>query len=842
MDDVGKWLQRDVNCLKDPQRSVRKRSLEKLSHVSDLVRKFGQDALVCFMQSHMFQPLVECIADPIEKCRELSILTCKEYAKVGAMQGDGREKALIIAIHARIGKSPFVETSEELRLMLLELLQLVLQASDIATLENCIGDVMEVLAKTAADPFPDAKRVCCDTVLVVAQKWPIQVKMHLATLVKPLTLNLGHQHAKVRQCTLQALEAIVPCGSTTLPELMKDILLPNLSRVVFDRSAAVRKQLVQTIATWYARITELREFEASLLPLQLSGLTDDSLEVQEFTMQKLNELCLIWAADELNKVNDSSEDEAMSVIVPLASVPFQSRPPKGARLQCQRLLAKVIPSLLEQCSDWTVQTREKSTSILRIVLLLAEDNVNLHVPAILTAMAKTCRDDEAVVVNSVTACMGIVGQFADPELLFATLLPLAAGRLAGQDTSHHRTNGLVLLSMSIAGMPQTKILPHMDRITEALADNGLREADVPELQEKLALVTTTIVSTGYPLLSSHDVWSFRLFWILSQVMAATPEDSVAFETAAQGLEYLAQAHNVVLEGLYIKCLPLLLQSIQPANWTKATPNRILFDSVARRGGRACANNMHAIVPILITHLDPSKEPDVRLAFLALLETMLGNTLMYKAFEPFASKLLINGITPNIVWQAGKVAATIRKVAMACMYTLLRQGLATRACLFEAAPHMLPVLKAALDDTDAKTRQLVCLAFQFLFVALPDALGGMTNYNITVNVAVIVEPVSQLYHELLKRLDDSNDLVRKAACATYVMFLRAAPPSHFQGTIIDYTMDALFVHLDDTDSEIQAAVFEVLKETKRIDAIRLASKARDNRNRMRNPMYIDQLLQ
>lgn len=65
---------------------------------------------------------------------------------------------------------------------------------------------------------------------------------------------------------------------------------------------------------------------------------------------------------------------------------------------------------------------------------------------------------------------------------------------------------------------------------------------------------------------------------------------------------------------------------------------------------------------------------------------------------------------------------------------------------------------------------------------------------------------QLYAEILKRLDDSNDTVRKAACQTFSMFLRAAPKEHFQGTIIDYSLDCLFVHLDDSDAGIQVGVY------------------------------------
>ena len=65
-----------------------------------------------------------------------------------------------------------------------------------------------------------------------------------------------------------------------------------------------------------------------------------------------------------------------------------------------------------------------------------------------------------------------------------------------------------------------------------------------------------------------------------------------------------------------------------------------------------------------------------------------------------------------------------------------------------------------------------------------------------------EPVHQLYSEILKRLDDSNDTVRKAACQTFSTFLKAAPKRHFQGPIINYTLDCLFVHLDDPEPDIQ----------------------------------------
>ncbi|RHY96851.1 hypothetical protein DYB37_004377 [Aphanomyces astaci] len=639
--EVGKWLQRDVNCLSDPQRMVRKKSLEKLSQVSDLVAKFGQDHLLQFFHAQLMKPLLVCVADPVEKCRELSLRGSIEFAKLGAFNSEERVRALILAIYGRVGKAPFVETAEEIRLLLLELLHAVLQRTP--TEQSLPAEVMDVLGKTASDPFPDAKKACCDATLVLAHKWKSLVKLHLGTVVKPLTMNLGHQHAKIRQCTLQALEAVVPCGSSSLPELMKDILLPNLSKVLFDRSPSVRKQLVQTTGSWLEHIDELRQFEAALLPLFLSGIADESPDVQSFCLTFLDKLSVKWQQTEEDEEGaaprpsessadmDITDDDASAYV---ESPPFLRRPGRGAIRLVQRLLGTVLPSLLDQCSDWTALTRQKAASILRVVLILAEDAVNAHVDKILTALAKSCRDEEASVVEAVAGSMQIVGRHGHADLLFSLLLPLAAGRLAGQDTPHHRTNGLVLLSMAIAGMEAPRILPHMETITATLSEAGLRDTDVPEMQQYLAKLTSTIVTTGSPLFASHDVLAFRLFWVLNHLVAATPQDSVAFYTAT-------------------------------------------------------ADQMHVVVPIVLAHLAPSNEPDVRLSFLALLETLLGNDLM-----------------------------------------------------------------------------------------------------------------AQLYHEILKRLDDSNDLVRKAACATYITFLRAAPRSHFRGTIIEYSMDALFVHLDDSDPDVQ----------------------------------------
>ena len=63
----------------------------------------------------------------------------------------------------------------------------------------------------------------------------------------------------------------------------------------------------------------------------------------------------------------------------------------------------------------------------------------------------------------------------------------------------------------------------------------------------------------------------------------------------------------------------------------------------------------------------------------------------------------------------------------------------------------------------------------------------------------------LYHEALKRLDDSNDAVRLAGCAALSALAAAPQPpaaETWRGTPVEYAVDTLLLHLDDPAPAIQ----------------------------------------
>lgn len=126
----------------------------------------------------------------------------------------------------------------------------------------------------------------------------------------------------------------MPCGAEALGELMKEVLLPAISKSIFDHAASVRKQLVLMLATWFKEIQDVHHYYAQLFPLFLSGVVDESPEVHELSVQKMNALAVTWETFE-----NADDVESMVVDDDLQPPPlvFTARPPLGARQLAKRL-------------------------------------------------------------------------------------------------------------------------------------------------------------------------------------------------------------------------------------------------------------------------------------------------------------------------------------------------------------------------------------------------------------------------------------------------------------------------------------------------------------------------
>jgi hypothetical protein len=108
------------------------------------------------------------------------------------------------------------------------------------------------------------------------------------------------------------------------------------------------------------------------------------------------------------------------------------------------------------------------------------------------------------------------------------------------------------------------------------------------------------------------------------------------------------------------------------------PARRAFDAMLREAAAVCGPCLERILPAVIQHTAAEKEPDLKLSMLCLLEVLLGRPESKAHWPAFSVALIKQALERNLIWRAGRVASTVRKVAVACFYSLLHRGYADQA--------------------------------------------------------------------------------------------------------------------------------------------------------------------
>ena len=194
------------------------------------------------------------------------------------------------------------------------------------------------------------------------------------------------------------------------------------------------------------------------------------------------------------------------------------------------------------------------------------------------------------------------------------------------------------------------------------------------------------------------------------------------------------------------------------------------------------------------------------ALLACLEAFLNrctdsNDVLTRALR-VRSEMCWNEFCFRAVFGVGLVESTLRKLAMGTLALVSRIGVESLDIVSNQFRKSQGTLVSCLEDDDVTTRRLSCRVITKMF-------EYMSNISVATQ-RLRYEQINDLYPKLLKRLDDSDDEIRKDACLMLVKFWSAAEKSsYFHETCMVYTFDVLFLHLDDPSLEIQRAVFEAL---------------------------------
>ena len=757
-----------------------------------------------FLLGKCQQPLARCLIDPVEKCRELAAHAITDVLQL-VDDATALFEICMRAITQRLGQKQVEEPAEEIRLHLIALMRTFVQSGHVKmdALDDNLDAVSTVLKKMAADAFPDVKKECASCAIAVVAVQPERCKHHAAALAKALLPNTGHQHSRVRVATVEALSVLVSNGA----EAAWEELAPQLLVLTRDRTASVREAMARAVGSWTLQYYADADLAPSLLRLLIGGVSDEASSVSSIAAEAFEAAAAVYRA---------AMEEAGTWEEPAQTALPEPKPSSAATALLCAHLSKVLAVGIEELGDWTSKSRAHASLTMKTMLAYAGDAVSPHLDALLAALYHALADDEPEVVKLVVSCVETAGVTVSVD----SWLPMVL-----EDIDKHLTSGtgttalphcviclcVLLRGRRQAGLPLAGVEPHLARLGEYLANPALCSHVTAEVQFAMLELTKEVVQ----LVSLQESGS----------CAAELENnifvSLMYALAAKGMAELSQeATNVLAHFAQIMKLPSTDELYQRhfasvlgslvadegyRSWRTESPGRALFDVLLRGGGASMAEHMFSVLAIFADTLQQEREAEMRMGFLVLLDILCRNPLLHDCLrqktEPDAETTNVAGILkhmilPNLIWKPGRVAAKIRKAACLVNLSIAELGIAAPDDYAAVAAKLFPPLLSALDDDyEASTRAIVCKTFKYMFVILR---GHMDE-----------ETCRTIYGDLLKRLDDNDDSIRMDAAAALATFIPCVPLP-IGSTLVEYTVQTLLIHLDDTSEPIREAVLPALQ--------------------------------
>jgi hypothetical protein len=244
--ELADKLRRDINSLSDENRGARSRALKNLERALLGKGKPKKAVVTEYVNGHLLEPLANVLSDPVENCREAGLGLLTQLVESGSLRDAYPALRTCLPVLAkRVGKFPFDEGAEEVRLLIVRLLLQFLKAKSCrrakkaagdgddadgdgdgdggaavggsgdkegeqpvqqqpkkkkkpkrpSPLEAHLGELCLIIAALLRDGFADVKLESAAALDEVCGLFPQHMHLHLGLLVEPLLANVLHvQH------------------------------------------------------------------------------------------------------------------------------------------------------------------------------------------------------------------------------------------------------------------------------------------------------------------------------------------------------------------------------------------------------------------------------------------------------------------------------------------------------------------------------------------------------------------------------------------------------------------------------------------------------------------------
>ncbi|RXN35484.1 dynein assembly factor axonemal [Labeo rohita] len=334
-----------------------------------------------------------------------------------------------------------------------------------------------------------------------------------------------------------------------------------------------------------------------------------------------------------------------------------------------------------------------------------------------------------------------------------------------------------------------------------------------------------------------DVISLQLLKVLVSVQSLAShqeqcnkaEESVRCLCEAQGLSGACE--------LYRQHMADLLQWLCDSHhtWTSYSIQKTQLEIITVQSGPVVGEFLPALMPLLKSCLEPSRDPEMRLHIFTMLSKLLldaSNTLDSQGrFVEYMEMVLQDLLLPNLVWRSGRSAAAVRTAALSCLLAVLHGAAFPVEKVLLVEETLSTQLISALEEDSKLARLLACRSLHSLL--------RLTTQRLS------TDSLNKIYPELLKRVDDSSEDVRVEALKSLSTWFSSLGKNYDTQSCrphLEFLFQQLLLYMDDPDTKIQDSVLEVLKVASAVDRGLLQQQTEAVREKQRSHEYCDKLLQ
>ncbi|XP_052409309.1 dynein axonemal assembly factor 5 [Carassius gibelio] len=820
--DVLKSLARHLNCLNEDNKSARRRALEAVKRET-VEQRLSSGALQELFDG-LLKALLKCLSDPAETCRDTAIQILTGFIRAVPRPEDALPY-LMPALVQRLGGQETLEPAEELRLALMETLSLLLELCG-RQLAPFLEDMIKILRRTITDPFPEVKKESCRCVISAAQSIPDQFHLQAESLLEPLLQTISHQHSQVRVCVTQAIGAVIQHSTGRNVE---DVL-SHLAQRLFDDSPRVRKTVTVVVGDWLLRLPDRYSYFHKLIPLLLSSLSDEIPEIRSLAEDLWRKVGSQWEKENEDDLKDKMD---FRLPAPALYTSGGERPGLGCRELVVRNLSKLLPAVARDIGDWLVQTRVKTAQLLRVLLLHAEDHCTQHLQSLLTVLYHTCTDPETDVRAQCLESAKLLGAFVSAEVYLKLLLPHVEDFTSCSSASPWAP--LTILGAILRGSSREALQPHLRKIGDTLAHPEVCQGSQQALYLDQLLVCVDAVLCVCQV--DCAVISLQLLKVLVSVQSLASQQE-QHNKAEECVRCLCEAQG--LSGaceLYRQHMADLLQWLSDSHhtWTSYSIQKTQLEIIAVQSGPVVGEFLPALLPVLRSCLEPSRDPEMRLHIFTMLSKLLldaCNTLDSQGgFAEYMEMVLQDLLLPNLVWRSGRSAAAVRTAALSCLLAVLHGAAFPAERVLSVEETLATQLISALEEDSKLARLLACRSLHSLLRLTAQQLSA--------------DSLNKIYPELLKRVDDSSEDVRVEALKSLSTWFSSVGKNYDTQSCrphLEFLFQQLLLYMDDPDTKIQDSVLEVLKEASEVDGGLLQQQTEAVTEKQRSPEYCYKLLQ